>query len=381
MITKLALEKTEETFTLLGNYFPGYNKNRAMYGIGLKLKNQETCEEFAANLKIEIAKADKDNVKLNRMKETYNRRFPSKDKNSLTTPHVLYNTIRSTISDMKKNILKFCPRNTRRAAGTYTTPTQTLGASYLCNQAPYSNDMYPGLYPDYIQEVLDLLDEYSQVATENILLCQDLLEEERLIREDDDALREIDAECRAELEELACALDEGDLLKITGISKADWERRKKEAKSMKEMRRALYHNITPKEYQIRVVKDFVMEGLANGLTQEESAIWTKEEDYDFVKFKVRPAIEGMSKKADLPNQKKRNAEGKMVKSEYIAYFMKWCRVPKGKTQEFFLYLQKGFANAPLLLPNYKSVLGAAKKPLASNIKQEYEQEFESYSLD
>ncbi len=379
MITKLALEKNEETFTLLGNYFPGYNKDRAMYGIGLKMKNREDCEEFAANLRIEIAKAKKENVKLKRMKETYNRTFPSKDKNSLTTPHILYNMIKSTISDTKKNIMKFCPRNTRRAAGTYTTPTQTLGASYLCNQAPYSNDMYPWLYPDYIQEVLNLLEEYNQVATENIHLCQDLLEEETLIREDDDALREIDAECSAELEELAFALDKVHMLNKEGITKEDWERRKKEAKSMKEMRRLLYHNITPDEYKIRVFKNVVMQGLANDLTEEESAIWTKEEDYDFVKFNVRPAIEGMSKKADLPNHKKRNAEGQTVKAEFIACFILWCRVPKGKTKEFLLYLQNGFANAPLLLPGYKSVMGAARKPLASNVKQEYEQDFDSYS--
>ena len=381
MITRLAFSKTEETFALLGDYIPGYNKDRAMNGIGLKLRNQKKCVEYAAELGVEIAKAKKEKVNLESMQGTYNRMFPSKNKDCLTTPHILYNTIKDTISEIKASILKFCPKNSRKAAGTYTTSTQTLGYSFLGNKTPYSQDLYPELYPAYVREVLDLLDTFYEVATENILLCQDLLEEERLIREDDDALREIDAECSAELEELAFALDKVHMLNKEGITKEDWERRKKEAKSMKEMRRLLYHNITPDEYKIRVFKNVVMQGLANDLTEEESAIWTKEEDYDFVKFKVRPAIEGMSKKADLPNQKKRNAEGKMVKSEYIACFMKWCRVPKGKTKEFFLYLQNGFTNAPLLLPEYKSVMGAAKKPLAPNIRQEYEQDFESYSLD
>lgn len=381
MRTKLAFEKTEDTFTLLGNYIPGYNKDRAMFGIGLKLKTREACEEYAAELRIAIARAKKDNVKLNKMKKNYNRTFPSKDKNCLTTPHLVYNQVRSTLSDMKKNIVKFCPKNTRRAAGTYTTAAQAMSYSYFCNQAPYSNDMYSDLYPDYIQEVLDLIEEYNQVATENILLCQDLLDEERLIREDDEALLEIDAECRAELEEIAFDMDKEHMLNKECITKEDLERRKKEATSMKEMRRQLYHNITPGAYRIRVFKDFVMQGLANDLTPEESAIWTKEEDYDFVKLRVRPAIEGMSKKADLPNQKARNREEHMVKAEYITCFMQWCRVPKGKTQEFLLYLQKGFANAPLLLPEYKTVLGAARKKLAPNIKQEYEQDFESYSQD
>lgn len=381
MRTKLAFEKTEDTFTLLGNYIPGYNKDRAMFGIGLKLKTREACEEYAAELRIAIARAKKDNVKLNKMKKTYNRTFPSKDKNCLTTPHLVYNQVRSTLSDMKKNILKFCPKNTRRAAGTYTTTAQALSYSYFCNQAPYSNDMYSDLYPDYIQEVLDLIEEYNQVATENILLCQDLLEEERLIRDDDEALLEIETECRADLEEIAFDLDKEHLLNKDGITKEDLERRKKEATSMKEMRRQLYHNITPGAYRIRVLKDFIMQGLANDLTQEESAIWTKEEDYDFVKFRVRPAIEGMSKKADLPNQKARNREEHMVKAEYIACFMEWCHVPDGKKKEFFLYLKEGFVESPLLLPEYNSISGAAKKKLAPKIKLEYEQDFESYSPD
>ncbi len=379
MITKLKLEKTEETFSLLGNYFPGYNKDRAMNGIGIKLKTQDDFEEYAEEVNIAIAKAKIEHKKLKMLERTYNFTFPSKNKDCLTTPHILFNTIKNTISETKKNILKFCPKNSRRAAGTYSTPTQTLEISYLGNQTPYTHDLYSDMYPDYVHKVFDLLDEYSNVATQNICLCQNLLEEENLIREDDDALLEIDKKCRGELEELAFTMVKENMLSKECISKEDLERRKKEAKSMKEMRRLLYHNITPTEYRIRVLKDFVMQGLANDLTQEESAIWTKEGDYDFVKFRVRPAIEGMSKKDNLPSHKSRNAEGRTIVAEYIACFMEWCRVPKGKTQLFFVYLQNRFAEAPLHLPKYNSVMGASKKVLDVKAREEYLSDFESYS--
>lgn len=379
MIAKLALAKTEETFMLLGEYIPGYNKDRALNGIGLRLRSQQKCEEYAAELRIAIDKAKREQVKLKGMQGTYNYEFPSKNKSCLTTPHILYNTIRSSIAEMKKSILKFCPKNSRRATGVYTTPTQTLSNSYLCNQTPYSNDLYPDVYPNYVHGLLDLLDAYIQIATENINICQNLLAEESSIRNDDDSLLEIDMACREELEELAASLHSESLLSAEGISEEDLERRRKEAKSIKQMRRMLYHNITPKEYRVRVFKDFIMQGLANDLTEEESKIWTKKEDYDHVKQKVRPAIGGLSKNTDLPSTKQRNGDGRVVKADYIACFMVWCRVPKSKNQEFLNYLALRFTDSPLLLPAYTSVRGAAKKKLDKNVKAQYEADFESYS--
>lgn len=378
MITKLAFAKTAETFKLLEEYIPGYNKDRALNGIGLRLKSQTNCEEYAADLRIAIAKAKKEQLKLTGMKNTYNFTFPSKNKNCLTTPHILYNAIRSSIAELKNSILKFCPKNSRRGAGTYTTSTQTLSYSYLCNQTPYSKDLYPDLYPSYVHEVLDLLEEYNQVATDSVLICQDLLEEESCIRNDDDRLKEIDAACREELEEFASDLYRQRMLNVECISEEDLERKRKEAKSMAQMRRMLYHNITPNDYRTRVFKDFIMQGLANDLTEEESKIWTKKEDYDHVKRMVRPAIEGMSKNAALPSTKQHNGDGRVVKADYIACFMMWCRVPKSKNQEFLNYLASRFTDSPLLLPAYTSVRGAAKKKLDKNVKAQYESDFESY---
>lgn len=378
MITKLTLNKSEETFNLLGDYFPGFNKDRALNGIGLRLKSQSDYENYAADLHIAIAKAEKEQLKLGDMRGKYNYKFPSNDKKCLTTPHVLYNTIRSSISEMKKNILKFCPKNTHRAAGTYTTSTQTLGNSYLCNRTPYSVDLYPEMYPDYVNNVLGLLEEYNQVASENLSICQELLDEEQRFRDDDDVLKEIDADSRRESENITSLMNKAGLLTAKGISKEDLERRKKEAKNMAVLRRQLYHNITPDEYIIKVVKDLVIDGLTSGLTSEESVIWTKEEDYDFVKQCVRPAIEKMCKKDNLPSHKKRKETGRVIKADYIACFMEWCRVNTHK-QEFFYYLLGQFDDSPLLLPQYKSILGAAKKKLPVNTKNQYVSDFESYS--
>lgn len=49
MKTKLALDKNEKTFELLGEYIPGYNKNRALNGIGLKLKTEDECIKYLSS--------------------------------------------------------------------------------------------------------------------------------------------------------------------------------------------------------------------------------------------------------------------------------------------------------------------------------------------
>lgn len=58
MKTKLALDKNEKTFELLGEYIPGYNKNRALNGIGLKLKTEDECIKYTAELNVALAKAE-----------------------------------------------------------------------------------------------------------------------------------------------------------------------------------------------------------------------------------------------------------------------------------------------------------------------------------
>lgn len=380
MRTRLSFDKNEETFNLLNGYVTGFNKDRALNGIALRLKKEEHYSEYTAEVKVAITKARLEKKKMERMRESYNKTFPSEDKKCLTTPHKIYKTIRGTVSDLKKDIVKFCPRNTRKAAGTYSTPTMTLNSSYLCSHTPYTPDLYADLYPDYVKELLNALDEYMEVATEIVSICWNLIEEEKRIREDDDALEIIDDECRKGLVELAVNLANAHAFSKKFITQEDLERRRKDAKSIKEMRRSLYHKITPKDYQVRVFKDVVMRGIENELTPEESQIWIDKEVYDHVKRKVRPAIESMSKKEDLPNQKKPKSDTeRIIKAPYIACFMKWCRVEKGGYEKFIDYLGAKFAKLPLCMPDYKSIAGALKTLDGNKKKKDYIAEFESYS--
>lgn len=378
MRTRLSLSKNEETFNLLNGYIPGFNKDRALSGIALKLKKEEQYREFTAKVQVCIANAKLEKIKIEGLRENYNKNFPSEDNKCLTTPHKLYNAVKGAISSLKKNIVKFCPRNSR-APGTYSTPTMTLSNSYLCNQTPYTPDLYPDIYPDYVKELLDALEEYQNLATEIISICLDLIEEEKMIRGDDDALEAIDEECRRDIEELAVSMKNLRLLSTEGITKEDLERRREKAKSIKEMRRLLYHNITLQEYKIRIFKDVVMRGMENDLSTEESQIWTNEADYDYVKRRVRPAIEAMSKKEDLPNQKKPRSDAeRMIKAPYVACFMEWCRVKQKHYERFYTYLKAKLADSPFCMPEYKSITGALKN-LKANKKKEYIADFESYS--
>ena len=93
MITKLSLDKTEETFCLLNEYIPGFNKDRLMFGIERKRFTQRDLEDIALNLRIGMDKAVVERVKLDRLRDNYNQTFPTKDKNLLTTPHCVFNNL------------------------------------------------------------------------------------------------------------------------------------------------------------------------------------------------------------------------------------------------------------------------------------------------
>lgn len=121
----------------------------------------------------------------------------------------------------------------------------------------------------------------------------------------------------------------------------------------------------------------MMRGMSNDLTVEESKIWTKEEDYEFVKIKVRRAIKAMVNNADLPKLKVANSEKYAIKAVYIASFMIWCHVGRAHYKDFIDYLTNQFTGAPLQMPKYKSIMSALNNQQSKN--NSYFDQFEAFS--
>lgn len=378
MRTKLKLEKNEETFNLLGEFIPGYNRERTLSGIGLRLRTEEACREYNASINIALAKAQAEKQKLIALRKSYNMTYPSDNSKCLSTPHILFNKVKSTITEIKFNILKFCTRNNRQAIGVYRTTEQTLKASYLCNQMPYSTDLYPDFFPSYVHTLIDSLENYVTEVVDIIQIAQDLMNEEKSIRNNDELLKEIDNECRKDIEETAIALNSCKLLSNVGITKEDLEERRKNARNMSELRRLLYHNISTKEYKVRVFKDVIMRGIDNDLTPEESKVWTEQKDYNFVKHKVRQAIHIMKLHDDLPHQKMRKVDAYIIKPIYIASFIKWCHVEKSHYADFIKYLTPLFINAPFKIPSYKAIMTALNSQNTAKLTA-YFGDFESFA--
>lgn len=379
MIKKLTFGKTDETFALLGDFIPGFSKDRALNGIGLQLKTEIACDEYTAKLMLALSKAQIEHLKLQKLKAYYNTTFPSDNKDCLSTPHRVYNVVKGTMAEIKQSILKFCPKNSRNHPGLYSTPIQTMNYSLLCNKAPYVQDMYPDLYPPYVQKMLRALEGYMEEVQAIILLAKELLDEEREIRNNDEYLKEIEASSRKDIEETATIVLDSNLFDVSSItvSREEYERRQRNAKNASLLRKELYHNISIKDFKKAVFIECYLQGVYNSLTPEESKIWTKAEDYDFVKTKVRPAIEGISTSEDLPSVKTRNADTMSIKADFIACFIVWCRVPKKHYTAFLNFIKPKLANLPLCFPAYSSITGALGKTIKA--KSDYEAKFYSYS--
>lgn len=120
-----------------------------------------------------------------------------------------------------------------------------------------------------------------------------------------------------------------------------------------------------------------MRGMSNDLTVEESKIWTKEEDYEFVKIKVRRAIKAMVNNADLPKLKVANSEKYAIKAVYIASFMIWCHVGRAHYKDFIDYLTNQLKDALLQMPKYKSIMSALNNQQSKN--NSYFDQFEAFS--
>lgn len=376
MINYLYFTKTEDTFNVLSECTQRFDKKRALIGLRMKLKSEEDYTKFCLEIDERILKAKNILEHVKTLQRKYNREFPSEDKNCLTTPHLFYNKSRNTICFVRDSIKSFCPKR-YKAPGTYTTNTYTTNNSYFCGKIPYMPELLPDTYPDYVNNVLDRLGEFYELSSQIIMICKDVIDEENAIRNDDEYLEQIDLACQKEHRDFAIKLRDEGMLNENALSPDEYKKIAAEATSIKVFRREYFHNISPEQYKIRIFKNIIMEGINRGLSAEESRIWRNQEDYDFVKEKVRPAIKAMCARNDLPLIKVKNSTDTQIKADYIACFMEWCRVCKSHYRDFVDYLGNMLADAPFLIPKYTSITAALSR-LTAKKKKEYISDFESY---
>lgn len=257
--------------------------------------------------------------------ETFIQQFATDNNKCFNHAERYFNRIRSTLSGLKKVFQKTCPRSMVQL------PDKDMKPSVF-ERSPLSYgacviDMYGiASYDEVVQSLYHALETLLTSAVSVLGLCHQMIESEKVIRDDVEQLKAIYSEsCKS----LMNGLREYSELMGTNCQMPETElsRRKARAGSMDEFLREEYHNVPKKEFKLFVWQEALRKGQCNGLTEEETYLWI--DNHDRVK-EVRWAI------AHFDDMDVEGQQGKLD-SVSIVYFLRWCGVSPRKEKRLYQY--------------------------------------------
>lgn len=319
------VEKSDKTLLEIIGALEQFEKDRFIAGIQARHYTKFQIEQTLDMVRSYQSRMNMEARSLMCFSENFIQQFATDNNKCFNEAQRYFNRIRSTLCALKKVFQKTTVRSMVQLPEGVQQPT-------VFERSPLSYgacviDMY-GLasYDEVVQQLYHELDTLMTTATATLALCHQMIENEAMIREDKEMLLTIYQNSCQELmrgmREYADLMDSSQPLPETELN-----RRRAKAQSMEEFLKAEYHNVPKKEFKQYVWLEAVRQGQNDGLTEEETYLWTN--DHDRVQ-RVRWAIEHFDA-MDVEGQ-----HGK-IDSVSLVYFLKWCGVESKKERRLYQY--------------------------------------------
>ena len=319
------VEKDDKTLLEIIDALNQFEKDRFIAGIQARHYTKFQIEQTLDMVNSYQSRMNIEASSLVRFSEDFIQQFATDNNKCFETAERYFNRIRSTLSALKKVFQKTCPRSMVQLPQNVQQPT-VFERSPMAHGA-YVIDMY-GLasYDDVVQQLYERLDTLLTSATNILGLCHRMIESEQMVRKDTEQLKLIYKESCQSL--MSSVREYADFMGCSQqLPETELNKRKKNARSMNEFLQKEYHNVPKQEFKKFVWLEAVRQGRNEGLTEEETYLWT--DDHQKVK-QVRWAIEHFDE-MDVEGQ-----QGKLD-STSIVYFLKWCGVERKKEKRLYQY--------------------------------------------
>ena len=301
-----------------------FEQERFIAGIQARHYSKFQIEQTLDMVRVYQSRMNMEARSLTKFSETFIQQFATDNNKCFETAARYFNRIRSTLSALKKVFQKTCPRSmVQLPGGAQPSVFERSPLSY----GAYVTDMY-GLasYDEVVNQLYNELETLMTSATNVLALCHQMIENEKMIREDVEQLKMIYQESCQSL--MSSVREYADFMGVSGqLPETELNKRKEKARSMNEFLKKEYHNVPKQEFKKFVWLEAVRQGRNDGLTEEETYLWT--DDHTKV-MEVRRAIERFD---DLDVQ---GQQGKLD-STIIVYFLKWCGVEPKKERRLYQY--------------------------------------------
>ena len=178
----LYIEASEETLRKLNEKFKPVAEDRFLYSLQQKRWTIEEVHTFNARLQISYSYTQNEYERIQELRKTYNREYPTNHKKYLSTAIELMGKIRSTLSGYKKIVDGFRPRKKRgrkvKEGVTDYDRTSLFRGTY--SQDAFGWEAYPD--KEIVKDMLKNLNDYLKLARMCLELCLEVIDEEKEIR-------------------------------------------------------------------------------------------------------------------------------------------------------------------------------------------------------
>ncbi len=330
----LYIEASEETLRMLDEKFKPVTEERFLYCLQQKRWTIEDIHKFNARLQISYDYTFKEYERIQELRKTYNREYPTDHKKYFSTAIELMSKMRSTLSAYKKIADGFQPKKKRGS--------KVKEGVSACERTPLYNGAYSQdafgweVYPDKaVKELLKNLNDYLELAGKCLALCLEVIDEEKAVRADP---------------EWSYALYKDSFKRSVSNSKRmiEWMKQKdenvdheivkamEEAKDVKKLIADLYHEFNHSDFNFYCACKTIRDGRKVGLTPEESALFGKD-NVDKV-VRIRTLLDHIS---ELIAQRDDviGWEGKLD-GKFVMHLLYWCGWKGSKNEDLLGYVTK-----------------------------------------
>lgn len=155
-----------------------------------------------------LCKMEREVKCLEKFAKTFNQEFATNHNNHFDTVSRILQKIRSHMAPLKEIMQRFCPRKhpTSQQCAIYDIKSKSVFESSLLGTAPYSPDLFDiSSFPPEVKGLFDEMLRFFNAEAKCMQICQEVLQEEKNIREDPQASQGLLDKLRGQIYDvLAC---------------------------------------------------------------------------------------------------------------------------------------------------------------------------------
>lgn len=330
----LYIEASEETLRMLDEKFKPVAEDRFLYSLQQKRWSIEDIHKFNARLQISYDYTLKEYERIQELRKTYNREYPTDHKKYLSTAIELMSKMRSTLSAYRKIADGFQPKKKRGS--------KVKEGATACDRTPLYNGAYSQdafgweVYPDKaVKDLLKNLNDYPELAGKCLNLCLEVIDEEKAVRDDPEwayALYQNSfdrsvSRCLQFIEDMKRRDEKGD---------HDLVKAMEEAEDVKQLIAELYHAFSHSDFNFFCACKTISDGRKAGLTPEESTLFGKDSIEKVTR--IRTLLDHITELI----QQREDAIGweGMLDGEFVMHLLYWCGWNGTKNEALLNYVTK-----------------------------------------